>query len=256
LKKFRTYLIGIKFRVVTDCNALRTTFTKKNILPRVGRWWLTLQEFNFEVVYQSDAKMLHVDASTKFVIMKAVPNTKTTHLEKILKKRIIKIFGVPKRLVTDRETCFTSGRFKQTCKRVGTKLILNATATPRANGQVERYNRTLLASIAATFSDEETWDYEISKVAWGLNTTANKATGESPFKLVFGSVPRIIHDAFLANKVDTDQYNKDVNKTKSEVEERLQFAGQCAKSRHDKKRCVPKTFHEGELVVVRFAQRR
>jgi hypothetical protein len=38
----------------------------------------------------------------------------------------------------------------------------------------------------------------------GVKTTVNKAAGESLFKLMFGYVSRSIHDAFLANEVDTD----------------------------------------------------
>lgn len=34
LKRFRTYLIGISFKVYTDCNALRTTLTKTDLIPR------------------------------------------------------------------------------------------------------------------------------------------------------------------------------------------------------------------------------
>ncbi|KAJ3642004.1 hypothetical protein Zmor_028469 [Zophobas morio] len=37
LQYFRVYLLGLQFTVVTDCNALRTTFTKKDLIPRVGR---------------------------------------------------------------------------------------------------------------------------------------------------------------------------------------------------------------------------
>lgn len=38
LRYFRVYLLGIHFKVVTDCNALRATFSKRDLLPRVGRW--------------------------------------------------------------------------------------------------------------------------------------------------------------------------------------------------------------------------
>lgn len=37
LKKFRVYLIGIKFTIVTDCNAIRTTASKKDLNARVVR---------------------------------------------------------------------------------------------------------------------------------------------------------------------------------------------------------------------------
>lgn len=36
LRYFRIYLLGIKFKVVTDCNAVRSTFVKRDLLPRIG----------------------------------------------------------------------------------------------------------------------------------------------------------------------------------------------------------------------------
>jgi hypothetical protein len=38
LQKFRVYLIGIHFKVITDCNSLRATFSKRDMLPRVARF--------------------------------------------------------------------------------------------------------------------------------------------------------------------------------------------------------------------------
>lgn len=35
LKKFRIYLIGIKFKVLTDCNSLRYTLMKRDLVPRI-----------------------------------------------------------------------------------------------------------------------------------------------------------------------------------------------------------------------------
>lgn len=40
LIKFRVYLLGIKFTIVTDCNALRSMFTKPDLIPRISRWWI------------------------------------------------------------------------------------------------------------------------------------------------------------------------------------------------------------------------
>ncbi|KAH0821756.1 hypothetical protein GEV33_001035 [Tenebrio molitor] len=37
LKHFCVYLLGMKFTVVTDCNALKAAFSKKDLIPRIGR---------------------------------------------------------------------------------------------------------------------------------------------------------------------------------------------------------------------------
>jgi hypothetical protein len=39
--------------------------TKRDLIPRIGRWWLLTQEFDFNVVYRPGTKMRHVDALSR-----------------------------------------------------------------------------------------------------------------------------------------------------------------------------------------------
>lgn len=61
LKHFRVYLLGLKFTIITDCNAIKSTMHKKDISPRVARWWTYMQDFNFNVVYRKGIYVGHVD---------------------------------------------------------------------------------------------------------------------------------------------------------------------------------------------------
>ena len=49
LDKFRSYLLGSKVVVYTDHSALRYLLSKKDTKPRLIRWILLLQEFDFEI---------------------------------------------------------------------------------------------------------------------------------------------------------------------------------------------------------------
>ena len=49
LEKFCSYLIGTKVIVHTDHFALRYLIEKKDAKPRLIRWVLLLQEFDFKV---------------------------------------------------------------------------------------------------------------------------------------------------------------------------------------------------------------
>ena len=54
LIKFRIYLLGTKFKVVTDCNAFTST-KKTDVPPAVAPWVLS-----FEVEHRKQERMKHV----------------------------------------------------------------------------------------------------------------------------------------------------------------------------------------------------
>ena len=51
LEKFRVYLIGIEFTIKTDCNSLKLLESKRDLNPRIGRWFVRLSEFNYRIEY-------------------------------------------------------------------------------------------------------------------------------------------------------------------------------------------------------------
>lgn len=61
LQHFRQYLVGKHFKVVTDCNALKMTQRKKDLHPRVARWWMFLQDYDFTLEYRKGQFMPHAD---------------------------------------------------------------------------------------------------------------------------------------------------------------------------------------------------
>lgn len=65
VKKFRKYLLGIPFKIVTDCAAFEMTLRKKDLVTRVARWVLLLQDYDYTVEHRSGTKMRHVDALSR-----------------------------------------------------------------------------------------------------------------------------------------------------------------------------------------------
>lgn len=134
-----------------------------------------------------------VDGFTKYLILKPVRNTSSRFVIKWF-NHVSEYFGMPKRIITDRGSCFTSKSFAAFCKANNIQHILNATATPRANGQVERYNRTVLHSIKTlTDSDQTKWEDALPKIQWTLNSIPHTTTKVSPHELLYGFQLRPIH---------------------------------------------------------------
>ena len=146
------------------------------------------------------------------------------------------MFGVPRHLICDWGTAFTSRSFTDYCTQFGIKRVLCATATPRANGQVERTNRTILSSIVALTEDEQRWDESATSVKWGINSTVNATTGKSPYELFFGYRPRCVNDAFLTAEV-CNQERPELEKLRNEVSERVTSKQKSYKKYYDKKTC-------------------
>lgn len=65
VKKFRVYLLGIRFKIVTDCSALTMTLQKKDLPPRVARWALMLEEYNYVIEHRPGIRMKHADALSR-----------------------------------------------------------------------------------------------------------------------------------------------------------------------------------------------
>jgi len=85
LNRLRPFLLGIKFTVLTDCQALVYLNLHKTIKPQIARWFEILHEYDFEIKYRPGTRMAHVDA-----LSRAVDNE--THdvesVDKVLSERL------------------------------------------------------------------------------------------------------------------------------------------------------------------------
>ena len=51
--------------------------------------------------------------------------------------------------------------------------VFNAIAIPRANGQVERQNRTIISDIGTSTECESLWDEKLCEMVWEMNHCVN-----------------------------------------------------------------------------------
>jgi hypothetical protein len=107
-------------------------------------------------------------------------------------KSIVCRFGVPNPIITDNGTQFKSRHFQEYCEDIGIQLCFASMAHPRSSGQVERANAEILRGLKIrTYNDLEKhdakWVDQLPSILWGNRTTPSRATGETPFFLVYGA---------------------------------------------------------------------
>jgi transposase InsO family protein len=107
-------------------------------------------------------------------------------------KEIMYIFGVPNNIITDNGTQFTMREFKDFCADLGIKVNHASISLPQNNGQVERSNGMILQGLKVIIFDGlkpyvGRWVKELPSILWALRTTPSRATGHTPFSLVYGS---------------------------------------------------------------------
>ncbi|GFX00569.1 transposon Tf2-6 polyprotein [Trichonephila clavipes] len=350
LKKFKVYILGMPFKIITDCNAITKTMSKKDLNTRIARWALNLQDYDYTILHRSGSQMAHVDALSRIQILtnqctdsivhrikesqeldphilsikallqndpydnyciknnviykfidgaevlvipdemqhhfiknahdkghfsvkrtlehiknkyfipqlqskieKYISNcvtcilknkkagkqegflhpfvkddiplntyhidhlgplatssknykfilavidsftkfvwlypTKTTSTSEVIKKLDIHrtTFGNPRFLITDRGTTFTSDEFHTYCSEQKITLHHITTGLPRANGQVERINRTIIPVLSKMSEDDPTkWFKHVPSLQEVLNTTFQRSINTTPFELLFG----------------------------------------------------------------------
>jgi hypothetical protein len=100
--------------------------------------------------------------------------------------------GVPNNIIIDNGTQFTVREFKDFCVDSGIKINYASVSHPQSNSQIEHSNSMILQGLRPIIFDRlkpyaEKWVKELPSVLWALHTTPSRATGYTPFSLVYGS---------------------------------------------------------------------
>ncbi|GFX30323.1 transposon Tf2-6 polyprotein [Trichonephila clavipes] len=82
LKKFHAYLLGNHFKIITDCSAFQKTMDKKDLVTRIVRWALLLEEYDYEIVHRSGQRMQHEDALSRYPVTIITSDTLTAKLQR------------------------------------------------------------------------------------------------------------------------------------------------------------------------------
>ena len=127
-----------------------------------------------------------VDYATRYPEAEALPNIETERVAEAL-VGIFSRVGVPREMLTDMGSQFTSLLMKELSRLISMKQLTTTPYHPMCNGLVEKFNGTLKQIIKRVCTDRpRDWDKYLSAALFAYREVPQESLGFSPFELVYG----------------------------------------------------------------------
>ena len=167
-------------------------------------------------------------------------------------------------LVSDNGRQFDNTPFRNFCEQLGINNHYSSPSHPQANGQVEVANRSLLKIIKTRLEGVKgVWLNELPGVLCAYRTIVRTPTGETPFKLAYGSkvvMPAEVHVANHRVMKYQDEENEEqlrlnldlIDEVRMDAEQRT-ARYQSLMARQYDTMVKPRRFNIGDLVLKRVS---
>jgi hypothetical protein len=101
--------------------------------------------------------------------------------------RIVCLHGVPKKIVSDRGTQFTSKFWDRLHEILDTQLRFSSAYHPQTDGQTERVNQILEDMLRAyALQYGRSWDKSLSYAEFSYNNSYQESLKMAPFDMLYG----------------------------------------------------------------------
>ncbi|KAK8928937.1 hypothetical protein KSP39_PZI017240 [Platanthera zijinensis] len=182
----------------------------------------------------NDVIWVIVDRLTK--VAHFIPNRKEDGVEKLVElyvRNIVRLHGIPKSIVSDRDGRFTSKDWRLVQKSLGTKLKFSTAFHPQTDGQTERTNRTLEDMLRmCTLDFGKKWEDHLFMVEFAYNNSYQASIKMTPYEALYGRRCRTPMSWIEAG--DTKLLGKEVVADASELVRTIQERMKVAQDRQSK----------------------
>lgn len=142
-------------------------------------------------VNKHDAILVVVDKFTKMAHF--IPTTTSVtapEAAKLIFDNVVRLHGLPKEIISDRDSRFTSTFWQSLFSFLNTKLKLSTSFHPQSDGQTENMNRYLEQALRHYVDiNQKDWDQYLTSIEIAHNNTVHTTTKFSPFFLNYGYQP-------------------------------------------------------------------
>ncbi|WVZ80737.1 LOW QUALITY PROTEIN: hypothetical protein U9M48_028193 [Paspalum notatum var. saurae] len=156
-----------------DCGFVATT---ENSRVEMGR-----NKHGFYCGFTRDSKRLQLDLGSGRSLDQGA------RLAELYISWIVCLHGVPKRIISDKSSQFTSRFWEQLHDSLDTRLRFSATYHPQTDGQTERTNQILEDMLRACALQYGTsWDKSLPYAEFSYNNSYQASLKKSPFEALYG----------------------------------------------------------------------
>lgn len=121
-------------------------------------------------------------------------------------ENVVKLHGVPLKVLTDKGTEFCKKFAEAVCKIVSTMHHRTTAYHPQSNGQTERMNRVLEDMLRHYVNNrQDNWDKLLPMLEFAVNNSYQSSVDNTPFFLNYGKHPRTPADLHLPSDVPAAQ---------------------------------------------------
>nr|XP_025685323.1 uncharacterized protein LOC112786123 [Arachis hypogaea] len=206
--------------------------------------------------------LVSIDYFSKWIEAQPLAHITAEKVRSFIWKNIICRYGIPREIISDNGRQFTDHKLATFLTNFNIKHHFSSVDHPQTNGQVESANRIILQGLKKKLGEAKgEWADLIPEILWSYNTSIQSATGETPFKLVYGaealipvevSVPTLRTELYnqpnnqqaRSAELDLVEEDRDISAIKQRARKRY------LEQRHHK-RVVHRSFNNGDLVLRR-----
>jgi transposase InsO family protein len=137
---------------------------------------------------KKDSISVIVDTLTKTAHFIAVHTTYSVQqYAELYIDQIVRVHGIPKTIISNRETQFVARFWEQLHECLGTKLIRSSSYHPQTDGQTERVNQIVEDMLQASILHfDKSWDTCVSLAEFSYNNTYQASLKMAPFDALYG----------------------------------------------------------------------